>query len=128
MKARPPCLLCGAPSEDGHHVTGRDANETYLDPVFKAPLCHSCHELVGEDWNTVGVQDTAPAESFLDSLELRLTRTATFTGRVAEPAPEPLRRFLLALASHLAAWSARLHEVIAALDQYLPAWRATPGI
>jgi hypothetical protein len=114
--------------EDGHHVTGRDAKETYVDPTFKAPLCHSCHELVGEDWNTIGVQDASAAETFLDSLELRLTRTASFIGRVAEPGPEPFRTFLLALAVHLAAWATRLHEVIAALDQYLPAWRTTPGI
>src|SRR5271154_2787479 len=117
------CLLCPDPSDDRHHVTGRDANGHYLDPKLTGPVCHSCHELVGEDWNTADVPDSAAADTFLGSLELRLPRTASFGGRVAEVAPDPLSTFLAWLATHLAAWANRLRGSIDALDQNAPGWR-----
>jgi hypothetical protein len=107
------CIICGAPAEAPHHVTWRGAAGAYLDPEFRAPLCHSHHEFVGEDrWTGEG---TAPnrSETFLDSLELRLGRTAIFVGRVAESLPEPLATLLASLAEHLARWAAELAEYIA---------------
>ena len=65
------------PPDDAEGSDGR-----YLDPELKAPLCHSCHELCHDDWHTHGIADQAGAETFLESLELRLARLSAFLGRV----------------------------------------------
>jgi hypothetical protein len=122
------CLLCPEPPEDGHHVTATDARGSYLDPEFRGGLCHSCHELAGDDINTVGTPPGASSDTFLCSLELRLARSAAFVGRVAQAAPEPLDSFLAWLATHLARWTSRLHASITALDENAPGWRAIPGV
>ena len=124
----PPCLYCPEASEDRHHLTSRDARGRYLDPDLTAPLCHSCHELVGDDWHTIEVQDESTADTFLASLEVRLTRTASFVGRLADAVPEPLHTFLSWLACHLATWAGQLGDSIRALDRGAPGWRALPGV
>jgi hypothetical protein len=122
------CLLCPEASEDGHHVTATDTSASYLDPEFTGGLCHSCHELAGDDINTVGTPPGSSSDTFLCSLELRLARTGAFVGRVAEAAPEPLACFLVWLATHLARWASCLRTSITALDQNAPGWRAIPGV
>jgi hypothetical protein len=121
------CLLCPEPPEDNHHVTGRGPDGRYLDPKLVGPLCHDCHELVEED-NTAGAPDHASTETFLGSLELRLSRTAGFVGRVAATLPDPFATLFAWLASHLARWASRLHDSLAALDQNAPQWRTIPGV
>jgi hypothetical protein len=125
---RPRCLLCLEPSDDRHHLTGCDADGERLDPELTGRLCHSCHELAGDDMNTAGIPDRPAADTFLSSLELRLSRTASFLGRVAEATPDPLRGFLACLARHLAEWARRLRTSIGALDQNAPGWRKIPGV
>jgi len=107
------CLLCGEPAEAGHHVTWRGADGSYLDPEFRAPLCHSHHEFVRDDrWTSEGT-DAGRSDPFLDSLYVRLSRTASFVGRLAESSPDPIAVFLTLLARHLAAWAAELADHIA---------------
>jgi hypothetical protein len=122
------CLLCLDPPEDGHHVTATGDDGRYLDPKFTASVCHSCHELVGDDLNTIGTPRGATTDTFLGSLELRLTRTAAFVGRVAEAAPEPFATCLGWLAAHLERWASGLRTAIGALDQNAPTWRTIPGV
>jgi hypothetical protein len=99
---KPRCLLCEDPSEDRHHLTATDERGAYLDPELRAPLCHDHHELASDDLHTVGTPAGSRSTTFLGSLELRLTRTAAFLGRVADAAPEPFASFLALLALHLA--------------------------
>jgi hypothetical protein len=124
----PPCLLCPGPSDDRHHITATDASERYLDPELTGRLCHSCHELAGDDVNTVGTPPGSSSDTFLGSLELRLTRTAAFVGRAATAAPDPLATFLRWLATHLARWARGLRTSLEALDKNVPGWRAIPGV
>ncbi len=121
------CLLCPDSPEDGHHVTGRDRDGRYLDPKLTGRLCHSCHELVSDDEHTAATQD-AVSDTFLGGLELRLSRSASFVGRVAQAVPEPFATFFGWLATHLAGWASRLRASLAALDQNAPGWRAIPGV
>jgi hypothetical protein len=98
------CAICGDAFDDVHDITGRDAAGQYLDPELVAPLCHSDHELCGnDDWHTLGIHDADPSRStFLDSLELRLARLASFMGRLAEGLPGPLAALIGLIALHLA--------------------------
>jgi hypothetical protein len=122
------CLLCGEPVEDADHITGRDVAGRYLDPPFIAGVCHSCHELAEDDRRTAGVADGPAGETFLDSLEQRLTRAAMFLGRVAVVVPGPLGVFLAKLARSLADWAHGLALALGALDRYSPGWRTIPGV
>ena len=72
MIAAATCAICGDPVDDFHDITGRDAAGEYLDPELVAPLCHSDHELCGnDDWHTLGIHNADPSRStFLDSLEI----------------------------------------------------------
>jgi hypothetical protein len=122
------CAICGEAYDDLHDITGRDSAGGYLDPELLAPLCHSDHELCGnDDWNTLGIHD-ASRSTFLDSLELRLARLGSFMGRLAEALPEPLATLIGLIALHLARWRAGLGRSIVALDRYSPGWRAIPGV
>jgi hypothetical protein len=109
-------------------VTATAESGIYLDPDFRGGLCHSCHEFVGEDINTVGTRPGSRGNTFLGSLELRLARAAAFVGRVAQAAPEPFAAFLASLAAHLARWATSLRTALDALDQNAPGWRAIPGV
>jgi hypothetical protein len=129
---RPTCLVdgCSKPASGvRHHPTGQNAAGAHLDPWFVAGLCHSHHMLVHDDWHTHRVADGAERSTFLEWLELCLSRVAVTVGRLAGPAPQdPLRIFL----AHLAAWLARsgagLSQAIDALDRTCPAWRTSPDV
>ena len=122
------CLFCGAPAERDHHCTGRDALGRYLDPEFVGPTCHDDHELVHDDWHTRGVGDgRVETATFLHALELGLTRTAMFVGRLAEVTPPPLDGFLGRLAAWLAKMASGLSGSIALLDRYCPEWQSKLG-
>jgi len=122
------CLLCGDPADDPHHVTGRGTDESYLDPELVSPLCHSGHELVGDDWRTAGVYEAGDRETSLELLELRLARLGMFFGRLAKHVPGPLGAFLALVGLHLARWRAGLAGAIVALDRDSPGWRDIPGV
>lgn len=122
------CLLCPRCGRYWHHGTGRGAEGAYLDPGVKARLCVSCHPLVHEDWNTAGVRDRVTPTTFLDSLQLRLRRTALLLGRLAPTVPEPYGQLVAGLAEAMAGWAGRLAIALAALDATFPAWRKTPGV
>jgi hypothetical protein len=124
-----PCLFCGQHGCAEHHATGRDEDGTYLDPDLRGRLCEkTCHPLVHDDWNTAGVRDRVTPATFLDSLLLRLRRTALFLGRLAPNIPGPLGELLARLAEALAVWAASLATALAALDATFPTWRTTPGV
>ena len=122
------CLRCGEPAEAGHHVTWRGTDGFYLDPEFRAALCHSHHEFVGEDRWTIEGTNAGRSDTSLDSLYLRLSRTAFFVGRLAESLPEPLATFLASLAKHLACWADDLSRSIGVFSEYSPEWRTFPGV
>jgi hypothetical protein len=122
-----PCLCCDRGPGRRHHLTGRAADGSYLDPDLCGRLCATCHPLVHEDWNTAGVSDEISPDTFLDSLELRLRRTAIFLGRLAAETPDPLGELLAALAVALACWAVGLANAMSALDDTFPTWRTTPG-
>jgi hypothetical protein len=122
------CPLCGRHATRRHHITGKGPDGSYLDPDALVRTCHDDHMLAHDDWNTVVPVDATADDTFLGSLERRMTRAATFVGRVAEVAPEPFRWVLAVLAALLASWAARLAGSLAVLDQYSPGWRALPGV
>ena len=122
------CLLCPRCGRSWHHGTGRDAEGAYLDPDLKARLCASCHPLVHEDWNTASVRDRITPTTFLDSLQLRLRRTALLLGRLAPTIPEPYRQPVAGLAEAMASWATQLALALAAFDATFPTWRKTPGV
>jgi hypothetical protein len=123
------CLFCGAPDARRHHLTGRDGQGLYLDPDLRCRLClSSCHPLAHDDWNTCGVRDRVTPATFLDSLELRLRRTALLLGRLAPTIPGPIGELVGGLAEALAAWALGLATGLAVLDATFPTWRNTPGL
>jgi hypothetical protein len=122
------CLLCPGCGRFWHHATGRDATGTYLDPQLKGRLCVSCHPLLHEDWNTAGVGDRVTPDTFLDSLELRLRRTALLLGRLAPTIPGPVGQLVTGLAEAMAGWAALLATALTALDATFPTWRTTRGV
>jgi hypothetical protein len=122
------CLLCPRPAVDGHHVTATDENGSYLDPGFAVGFCHDCHELAGDDLNTIGAPGSEAVGTRLDWIEVRVTRAAACVGRVAQAAPEPFAWLLLCLARFLARVAGDLRTSIDALDENAKGWRATPGV
>src|SRR6516165_530675 len=120
------CLCCDRERGRRHHVTGRAADGSYLDPELWGRQCATCHPLIHEDWNTASVRDEISPDTFLDSLELRLRRTAIFLGRLSAQTPSPLGDFLDALAAAMACWAVGLANAMSALDDTFPTWRTTP--
>ena len=122
------CVRCDQPDDDAHHVTGRGADGRYLGPEFTARTCHSCHELVHDDWHTLDVVEGTAANTQLEILELGLTRTAAFVGRLADALPEPICGFMARLAAWLARCAAGLAAAIYAFDNHVPEWRTSPDV
>jgi hypothetical protein len=124
MTGRLPCVICGRPSVDYHHVTQRQ-----IDPDVVLPLCHDHHELMGDDWHTAGIPPETEAPTVLHQLELGLRRWAMLIGRAAvHPLLAPAAPLLRVLAAWMAKWAARLRACIAGLDQACPEWRQAPGL
>jgi hypothetical protein len=127
-----PCLLCPEPADDPHHLTGRGHDGRYLDPQLVVPLCHSHHELAEDDLRAPGLVAPATASTTIESVAVRLQRSAIFLGRViqclAECLPGELGRFLAHFARSLQNWADDLDRSVQALDRYSPTWRAIPGI
>jgi len=115
------CTVCGRDCRISHHITG-DA----LDGEFETPVCHDHHQLVHDDWHTLGVGAEQQPRNFFDRLVLRLRRTAAFLGRlVAIGVGGPLLRML---AEVLGRWAADLHMRVAILDARYEDWRSLPGM
>jgi hypothetical protein len=112
-----------------HHPTGKDAAGKYLDPWFRAGFCHSHHVLVHDDWKTHRVEDGEYRSTFLEWLQVCLSRVAVTVGRMAGSDPQdPLRVFLADLATWLAQSAVKLAQAIEALDRTCPAWRQSPDV
>jgi hypothetical protein len=122
------CLYCGGEKTCRHHLTGRDLEDVYLDPDLWGRLCGSCHPLLHEDWNTADVGDRTSPATFLDSLYLRLRRTALFLGRLAPALPAPFDGPVARLAEALALWAVQLAATLTFLDSTSPTWRTTRGL
>jgi hypothetical protein len=123
-----PCLYCGGEKTCRHHLTGRNSDDVYLDPALWGRLCESCHPLLHEDWNTADVGDRTSPPTVLDSLYLRLRRTALFLARLAPALPVPFDDPVARLAEALALWAVELAAVLSVLDATFPTWRTTPGL
>lgn len=118
------CLVCGAEPCDRHHVTGRDGADRYLDPDFVFPLCHDDHEQQHDDWRTQGLCDVPVRLSFVERIEVRLRRLATFAGRIAEAHPE--WTWASILARTLSIWADDARADIQARTARDPEWREDP--
>ena len=127
----PGCLVCGDVPCLGHHPTGRGPDDRYLDPDLRLPYCHDHHELCGDDWRTLGVEDSKRDRepertlSLIERVERRLQRLAATVGRLAEAHPQ--HTWLTAGARALKRWADELTSFIAALDRRDPGWRSDPG-
>ena len=128
--SRPPCIVCGRPSVEDHHVVG-----ARVDGELAAPHCHDHHELMHDDWWTLRVGAKRTGKSNIDGdqpptalhqLYLALRRTAAWLGRLAAQGLfQPLTGWL---AAALARWAFALQLAIAALDAAVPEWRTAPGV
>jgi hypothetical protein len=132
MTPRPTCLVAGCSNPASgfrHHPTGKDGRGRYLDPVFVAGLCSDHHPLVHDDWHTHGIADGEDRSTFLEWLQVCLSRVAVTVGRIAGPDPQdPLRVFLADLAGWLARSALKLGRAVEALDRTCPTWRHSPDM
>ena len=122
----PRCYFCNRPFERGHHITGRcgDAQSRYLDRDLAAPLCHDDHELVHDDWPTIGSAEyrEEPISNPLERVLVRLERISVFFARWHEASPGD--GFRAKLAGAFALWAAELTAVVLCLDLHAPGWRS----
>ena len=75
---RPPCIRCGRPSKNDHHLTPRDKQGERLDPQLTAPLCRPCHD---QEHNKLRVLDLDRAPGSLsvpERVEVFLRQAALF--------------------------------------------------
>lgn len=85
------CTLCGKPSVDRHHVTGRDPDGVYLHREFVADLCHQHHELVHNVLRSQGVDTPdSPVWNVVTCVAHVLRRVAVFIGQLAPRADNPM--------------------------------------
>ena len=125
------CLICDARSVRAHHLTGRDADGRYLDPDLKLPCCHDHHELAHDDWRILNLQDPSEKEhsdaglSFVERVERRLRRAASFMARLAEAYPQ--HAWIARTAQALKRWADELARDIAARDRRDAGWRSDPA-
>lgn len=135
--SRPPCILCGRPSMEDHHVVG-----ARVDGELTAPHCHDHHELVHDDWWTLvhddwwtlGVGAKRPRGSSVDADEpptvlhrlcLALRRAAAWLGRLAARGRfQPLTGWL---AAALARWALALQLASPGWTPPCPSGEPLPG-
>ncbi len=115
------CVLCGRPCRIRHHVTQAD-----VDGELEVDVCHSHHQLLHDDWHTLGVGAEQPPTNFLDRLYLRLRRLAGFLGRLVEAGWGG--EFIRLLATAVGAWATGLGRRIRLLDRHCPTWRTVAGM
>ena len=81
MRARDwPCPFLGRPADQLHHLTGRDADGRYFDPLLVVPVVGSQHVAEHVGWRAVGFGDGSTALPDV----LRLRRVAHFLVRLGE--------------------------------------------
>ncbi len=114
------CWACGSPPDRQHHPTGRGSKNEYLDRNFKAPLCHDDHEHVHDGWRAQGLDEAPERLTRVESVELRLRRTAaTFVRCDREHFdPDPT-----AIAETLLVWADDLATHRSGLDTIHAGWR-----
>ena len=66
----------------GHHLTGRDDADTYLDVDLIVPLCHDHHMLCHDDWHTLELVGIDHRLTLIERVELRLLRIAAALSRI----------------------------------------------
>jgi hypothetical protein len=118
------CWACGGPLERKHHPTGRGPDGRYLDPRFRAALCHDDHELIHDGWRAQGFEVVEAPLTAVASVELRARRTAATYARLSnehfDADPTEIAETFLVWANDLARHQRHLDEVI-------PRWRDDPG-
>jgi hypothetical protein len=119
------CLFCGAPQERLHHPTGKDHRADYLDPQFRCPVCHTHHELLGDDRRTLGLEVTERPLSFFERLEIRLRRVGSDLARLVERYPD--NAMLAKFAAAVVRWADELAHALRQLDRRDPGWRHDPS-
>jgi hypothetical protein len=80
MRARDwPCPFSGRRADNGHHLSGRDADGRYLDPLLLLPLIRRQHHLEHQCWGWSFADGVVVDPNFL-----RLRRTGHLLVRLGE--------------------------------------------
>lgn len=120
------CAYCG---RDGrwqhHHLTGRDDQNSYLDPSLTAPACHDDHTLSGDDWHTFRLMTVDRTLTLVERVELRLRRLGCEFARMdlAQGGGTLWGR----LADGCVRWANELGRFVECLDDRWPDWRTVGG-
>ncbi len=85
------CGLCGRPSKERHHLTGRDTNGVYVHPGLLADLCHQHHVFIHNVLRSQHI-DTPPVtpDHPFALVGYVLRRLAVFIGLFAARADNPV--------------------------------------
>jgi hypothetical protein len=75
------CLFFGRRADHLHHITGKDTEDNYLDPDFKAPVTKRAHSMEHAGW--AGEPDFSDGGD-RDHNWLRLRRTSHFLIRLGQ--------------------------------------------
>lgn len=115
------CVLCGGPSEQGHHVTGRGPDGRQLDDAFTVPVCGEDHDLLHNDLRRMGVDHPLKTTSVPEHIERRLQREALFLSRLAEA--QPSFPWVATSAGAVMSWANDLCRFVARMDHLMSGWR-----
>ncbi len=74
------CPFCGQVADHLHHMTGRDAFGSYLDPGLRVPLTRRCHVVEHQTWRIGGMDDGVGGSPN----SLRLLRSGLLLVRLGE--------------------------------------------
>ena len=120
------CAVCGRDGRwRGHHLTGRDDADVYLDVELTAPLCHDHHMLCHDDWHTLELVGIEHRLTLIERVELRLRRAAVAWSRI--DTGHGGGTLWGKLASALVVWANDLRRFWINLDRVAPEWRSDPG-
>src|SRR3954454_16196616 len=117
---KPPCLRCGRPAAEEHHLSGSDETGSHIDPELVVWLCPPCHR---GDHNTRHILDLEKVSGTLsvpERIELCLRRVAAFLASLGEPWAILATR----LAAAMSGWADDLAAFRLKLDDRYPDWRA----